>query len=139
MQLTKHTDFAFKALIYLGSMKQELATIQQIADSFQIPKSHLMKVINTLSNHGFVEAVRGKNGGIKLGLAADTISLKDVVVLMEKTLDPFDCVGQDCVILSRCKLKQLFQDAQTSYLHFLDGYHLADIIDKPTAKILHFQ
>jgi Rrf2 family nitric oxide-sensitive transcriptional repressor len=139
MQLTKHTDFAFRALIFLASMKQDLATIQQIADRFKIPKSHLMKVINTLANQGYVKTVRGKNGGTKLAKEPHEISLKEIVVLMEKTLTAFDCVGMECVILRPCKLKRLLDEAQSAYLDYLDDYYLSDLIDDPTTQRLHFR
>jgi DNA-binding IclR family transcriptional regulator len=60
MQLTKHTDFAFRTLIYLAMMEQELTTIQHITDSFDISKSHAMKIVNTLANKGWVKSIRGK-------------------------------------------------------------------------------
>lgn len=63
MQLTKQTDYAFRVLIYLGSQKaDQLTTIQAIADSFDISKSHVMKVVQKLVSHGFVQSVRGPNG-----------------------------------------------------------------------------
>ena len=41
MQLTKHTDYAFRVLIYLISMEEERTTIRTITQAFDISKSHV--------------------------------------------------------------------------------------------------
>ena len=73
MQLTKHTDYAFRVLIYLAGMSEERTTIQAITETFDISKTHLMKVVNELANKGWVASTRGKNGGIRLGVAPESV------------------------------------------------------------------
>lgn len=137
MQLTRHTDYAFRALIYLASMPEQTVTIGTISDVFNIPKSHLMKVISRLTSNGYICSIRGKMGGISLAKPAQDITLKEIVVLMEKTLVPFDCVGQNCLILKSCRLNTAFQGAQSKYLEYLQGYTIADMLDEETAQRIH--
>ena len=61
--MTQHTDYALRVLIYLAANTERLATIQEIAERFEISRSHLMKVVNQLIRNGFVEGLRGKGGG----------------------------------------------------------------------------
>ncbi|RVU85965.1 Rrf2 family transcriptional regulator [Leucothrix sargassi] len=137
MQLTKHTDFAFRSLIFLASMPDELATIKVMAERFEIPKSHLMKVISTLVSNGYVTSVRGKQGGVCLAKPASDISLREIVEVMENTLEPIDCKGQNCVILKECQLKFALAGARDSYLEYLEKISLADIMNEPTSHVLH--
>lgn len=137
MQLTKHTDFAFRSLIFMASMPDEMATIKVISERFKIPKSHLMKVISTLVANGYVKSVRGKQGGVLLAKPATEISLREVVEVMENTLEPIDCIGQECVILKTCQLKSVLAGARDSYLEHLGKFTLADIMNDPTSHILH--
>lgn len=137
MQLTKHTDFAFRSLIFMATMPNELATIKAMAERFDIPKSHLMKVISKLVAHGYVNSVRGKQGGVLLAKPAADITLREVIEVMENTLEPIDCVGQHCVILKTCQLKHALAGARDSYLEHLAGMTLADIVDEPTSITLH--
>ena len=137
MQLTKHTDFAFRSLIFMATMPNELATIKAMAERFDIPKSHLMKVISKLVAHGYVKSVRGKQGGVLLAKPAADITLREVIEVMENTLEPIDCVGQHCVILKTCQLKYALAGARDSYLEHLAGMTLADIVDEPTSITLH--
>lgn len=128
MQLTKHTDFAFRVLIYLASKEEGvLATIKEVTEAFAISRDHVMKIVQKLAKAGFIDAIRGKNGGMRLGKPADQISIKDVVTLMELTLEPVNCVDKPCLILQGCRLRQILYEAQNQFLKHLDQYTLADI------------
>ena len=48
MRLTLHTDYALRILIQVGLNEGKLTTINNIAQSFEISKHHLMKVVNDL-------------------------------------------------------------------------------------------
>lgn len=136
MQLTKHTDYAFRSLMYLALMKTELATIQEIAGKFVIPKSHLMKVINKLVVNEYIISIRGKYGGVKLGKEPGDIRLNEIVLLMETTLKPLDCEAQPCVILESCQLKKLLYAAQQAFFDSLANYTLLDVIDSQSSALL---
>jgi Rrf2 family nitric oxide-sensitive transcriptional repressor len=73
MRLTLHTDFALRVLIQVGLNDGKLTMIKDIAQTFGISKAHLMKVVNNLSQKGYLDTVRGRNGGIRLmqGYGAD--------------------------------------------------------------------
>ena len=137
MQLTKHTDFAFRILIYLSMMQEELTTIKKITDSFDISKSHAMKIVNKLVHAGWIKAVRGKNGGILLGCEASKISLKEVIELMENTLEPVNCNHPPCLISAPCRLRGLLGEAQQQYLNYLAPLTLADLVDTETSKLIN--
>lgn len=137
MQLTKHTDFAFRTLIYLASMQEELTTIETITKKFAISQSHVMKVVNKLVHAGWVEAVRGKNGGIKLGCDAKDVSLTAVIKLMETTLEPVNCNNPPCLISSACTLRGVLWQAQQQYLNYLEPLNLADLVNDKTSSLIN--
>ena len=66
MQLTKFTDYCLRVLIYLSARESALATVSEISTAYGVSHNHLMKVAQHLSSKGYVEAVRGKKGGIRL-------------------------------------------------------------------------
>lgn len=136
MQLTKHTDYAFRVLIYLASIPEnQLSTVQQIAEHFDISRSHIMKVVHKLASVGLVHASRGQSGGIKLGQAKETINLRTVIELMEATLSPVNCDSPICIIRKNCTLKNILFDAQRQFLAHVEQYTLADLAE-PTTTIM---
>jgi Rrf2 family transcriptional regulator, nitric oxide-sensitive transcriptional repressor len=136
MRLTLWTDYALRTLIYLATKDRDLATIGEIAFSFDISKPHLMKVINRLSQQGYVDAVRGKGGGVRLARPAATISLGEVVRDNEETLAVMGCLEQTgfCRIERCCVLKGALQEATRAFMRVLDGFTLADLV-APKAKL----
>ncbi|MFT7558556.1 MAG: Rrf2 family nitric oxide-sensitive transcriptional repressor [Flavobacteriales bacterium] len=137
MQLTKHTDYAFRILIFLAVLdKEKLTTIQQLTEGFDISKSHTMKIVNKLVHQNLVKSVRGKNGGIRLGLAAESINLKDVVKLMEQTLDPVNCDTPVCALKTTCQLKVILLQAQDAYLEHLSKFTIDDLVNQKTTDVI---
>lgn len=135
MQLTQYTDYSLRVLIYLSQKPvQELATITEISEFYGISRNHLVKVVHSLSLNGFVETLRGKNGGIRLARPADKIGIGDVVRSTEPNFDLAECFNQEsnnCIITPACSLKGILNDARRNFIATLDQYTLADTIQKP--------
>ena len=68
MQLSKFTDYAFRALIYLAKNSEENATVDILAERLEISSHHLKKVINKLAKTEYIISSKGRNGGLKLGM-----------------------------------------------------------------------
>lgn len=129
MRLTLHTDYALRALIQIGIADGKLITINDISQSFDVSKQHLMKVVNALSRKGYIETVRGRNGGIRLSHRPRDINIGQVVRDTEE-LDVIGCLGQRgyCPIQRICVLRGALRDATEAFLAELDAYTLADLI-----------
>jgi Rrf2 family transcriptional regulator, nitric oxide-sensitive transcriptional repressor len=135
MRLTLRTDYALRALIYLGTGARRLSTIQEIADAFSLPKTHVMKVINELARHRYVQTLRGKNGGVCLNVAPESIKVGSVVRAMEEDLAVMGCLAQTgfCRIEGCCVLQRALREASHAFLATLDGYTLADLLASRSA------
>ncbi len=130
MRITGYTDYSLRVLIYLAVQGDRLATIQEVADRYQISKNHLMKVVHQLTRKGYLDSVRGKKGGIRLRRAPAEINLGVLVREMEPDLNLVECFGPDntCTISPVCSLKGVLGEALDAFLATLDRYTLADII-----------
>jgi Rrf2 family nitric oxide-sensitive transcriptional repressor len=130
MRLTLHTDYAFRVLIQAGLNGGMLTTISDIAESFDISKQHLMKVVNDLSRSGYLDTVRGRNGGIRLMRDPQHINIGQVVRDIEDKLAVIGCLERKgyCQIERVCVLRGALRDATEAFLDVLDGYTLADLI-----------
>ncbi|WOH38732.1 Rrf2 family transcriptional regulator [Thalassotalea fonticola] len=130
MHITRYTDYSLRVLIYLAINSKQLATINDIAKSYNISKNHLMKIVQQLNLRGYLLATRGKNGGIKLNLAAKQINIGALVREFEHSNKLVECFGENnqCVITSTCQLKQIFAQAQESFYQTLDKFTLADLV-----------
>jgi Rrf2 family nitric oxide-sensitive transcriptional repressor len=136
MRLTKHTDYAFRVLIYLASMPEDrISTVQEIAEKFDVSRSHIMKIVQKLAGAGLIHASRGQHGGIRLGQPKESIDLRRVIELMEATLAPVNCDDPVCIIKKNCTLKNILFEGQRLFLEHVERYTLADLAE-PTVSIV---
>lgn len=130
MRLTLYTDYALRVLIQVGIADGKLITINDIAETFDISKQHLMKIVNDLSQKGYLDTVRGRGGGIRLRRPPRDINIGQVVRDTEDKLDVIGCLEQRgyCRIERVCVLRGALHDATQAFLGILEGYTLADLI-----------
>ena len=132
MRLTVYTDYSLRTLMYLGVRGTEnLTTIQEIADAYQISKNHLMKVTYDLGQHGYIETIRGRGGGIRLAMDPKDINIGEVVRKTEEDFHIVECFNPEsnlCKISPECQLKNALHQALQAYLAVLDSYTLADVL-----------
>lgn len=126
MRLTRYTDYAMRVLLYLGQEPERLCSIAEIARGYGISQNHLMKVVNDLVNAGYLESVRGRNGGIRLARPASVINIGALVRHTEDSLELVECGS--CIIGGACGLTGVLGEALQAFLSVLDGYSLADVI-----------
>ena len=106
MQLTRFTDYALRTLTFLAIQPGDrLSTITEVADTFAISRNHVVKIVHQLGIKGYIETVRGKHGGIRLGRSAVSINLRDVVMDMEHVLCPVDCKRENCRLSGGCRIQ----------------------------------
>lgn len=143
MQLTHYTDYGLRVLIFLSLRGDgQRVTITDIAEHFDIPRNHLVKVVHRLGILNYIHTTRGKNGGIRLGLDADQIRIGDVVRQMETKLDIVDCLSPSpCPIKTQCRLKSILHQAGDAFLNVLDQFTIADLQKAPNQlkALLHWQ
>lgn len=130
MHLTRFTDYSIRVLIFLAVKGEERSTINEIAETFDISRNHLMKVVQELSQKKYVTAIRGKNGGLLLTRDPATIVLGQLVREMEHGMELVECFHSDnsCIITPSCRLRPILNEALTAFLAVLDRYTLADIL-----------
>jgi Rrf2 family nitric oxide-sensitive transcriptional repressor len=133
MQLTKFSDYALRVLMYAEAANDRLVTIDEMASSYEISRAHLMKVVNSLTRAGYLTAVRGRSGGLKLAKPAEKINLGEVVRQTEPDMNLVECfsTGNQCVINGCCRLPAVLRQALKAFLNELDQHTLASVALKP--------
>ncbi len=133
MQLTSFSDYALRVLMFAQAAGDRLVTIAEMAEAYDISRAHLMKVVNALTRAGYLHAVRGRSGGLRLAMPASEIVLGDVVRATEPDFALVECfaTGNQCVITRCCKLQGVLGAALDAFLAVLDQQTLASIALKP--------
>ncbi|MDQ8020335.1 MAG: Rrf2 family transcriptional regulator [Moraxellaceae bacterium] len=127
MRLTRFSDFGLRVLMYLTHERDTPVTIAEIAQQFDVPHNHLVKVANRLGKLGWVTAIRGRNGGLILGVPADTLRLGEVIQQLEECDTLVDCDETPCTLRGRCLLKGALNAGLAAFYDKMNEYSLADV------------
>jgi Rrf2 family nitric oxide-sensitive transcriptional repressor len=133
MRLNLHTDYALRLLMFLA-VKQQQASIDEIAKAYGISRNHLMKVGQRLTELGFVNARRGRGGGLTLSRSPQSINVGELVRLVESTrafVECFDPETSQCRVSGVCGLQSALSLALGDFMARLDQYTLADLVPVP--------
>ena len=133
MRLKSYTAYALRVLMHLAAKPDRLSSIAEIARTYRISHNHLMKVVHDLRKEGFLDAVRGRSGGVRLARPAAEITVGDVVRHTEAGFDLVDCGS--CVIAPACALTAALHEARSAFMTVLDGYSLADLVEDRKAGL----
>ncbi|HTH61753.1 MAG TPA: Rrf2 family transcriptional regulator [Paraburkholderia sp.] len=144
MRLTDYTDYSLRVMLYLALKRDALVTIQEISDAYAISKNHLMKIVQQLGELGWVETIRGRNGGLRLAESSLTLTVGDVVRATEHDFALVGCFETDrdahraCVIEPQCRLKHVLDAARVAFLAELDRHTIGEIAQPaaPLASLL---
>lgn len=124
--------YSLRVLMYCAAcgQREKPANISEIAEAHGISRSHLTKIVMTLSASGWIETTRGRGGGLRLLKPAKDIVLGDVLRQTETDFNLVECFDTQlntCGLNNHCRLKSTLQRALDSYLAVLDGVTLADL------------
>jgi Rrf2 family nitric oxide-sensitive transcriptional repressor len=141
VQLTRYSDYSLRVLIYLALDPNRLVTIEDIARSYDISKTHLMKVVHQLGLAGYVETVRGRGGGLRLARPPEEIGVGELVRATEESMALAECFQPSgrCAIEPACGLRPVLHEALAAFLAVLDRYTVADLVArrrKPLTELL---
>jgi len=125
VKLTRYTDYSLRVLMHLAARPERLSSIGEIARTYAISQNHLMKVVHDLRKEGYVAAVRGRNGGVRLAREPHEINIGEVVRYTEEGFDLVNCGS--CIIAPACGLIGVLGEALGAFMAVLDRHTLADL------------
>lgn len=129
MRITRFSDMGLRVLIYLAGADKHraLVTVAEIAKQFDLPQNHLVKVVGHLARFGWIQALRGRKGGLLLKADPTTLRLGLVLRQLEGDAELVDCEAQRCHLSKDCVLRGALAAGLRSFYEAMDRYVLADV------------
>ena len=131
MRLNKTTGHAIRILIDCARAKDQRVKVAEIADRLGIARQNAFKIVNNLARAGFLVALRGRNGGVRLSRPAGEIRIGDVVRATEVTVvvvDGVDEVRSQDAAKRGPAINRILDDALEAFISVLDEHTLADMV-----------
>lgn len=131
MRLTIRTNLALRTLMMCAVNAGRTVRKHEIAEACNASENHLAQVINTLAQLRFVQTVRGRHGGLRLGVQMERISVGAVFRAFEAGVpfaECFDPAANTCPLTSACSLRNALAAALEAFYGSLDRVSLADLV-----------
>lgn len=131
MRLTRQTNHAIRILMYCALRGPALSRVAEIATAYSVSELFLFKILQPLVEAGFIETVRGRNGGIRLRRPAEEITLRAVVEATEENFALAECFEtgvSDCPLIGDCGLNSVLHEALDAFLGALARHTIADLV-----------
>jgi Rrf2 family nitric oxide-sensitive transcriptional repressor len=129
VHLTQFSDYSLRLALYLACHPERVTSVDEVSRAFGISRHHLVKVVQTLTDLGVVEAQRGRGGGMRLAMPPSAINVGWLIRQTEPHFNLVECFEPEtntCPIAPACGLKGALHRAQQAFLDVLDKYHLDD-------------
>ena len=130
--IKRHTDYAFRSLVYLASLPGQVIAAREIADSQDVPVEFLQKIMQRFVKNGIVNSHRGAQGGFSLAKNPAGITVLDIIEVMQGPVVMNRCLlGKDgCPHAPKCPLKNSWIDVEEKLAAYFDGITLKDLVDE---------
>lgn len=82
--LSKRCTYGIQALMYVAAVEQEgFVPIRRISDDLGISHPFLAKIVQDLARSGILESLRGPNGGVRMGVPAERLTIKQLILALD--------------------------------------------------------
>jgi Rrf2 family protein len=135
MRLTKSTSHAIRILIDCARAEGRLVKVAELSQRLQITQQNAFKIVNLLARAGLIEAMRGRNGGVRLARPAQEVRIGDVVRATEVTHVEIEDGSAGRRPKRDHGVNQILDDALGAFIDVLDQHTLADMAaSQPDAR-----
>lgn len=137
LQVSKKVEYALRAAVYLASHDEDrMVSFREVADSQDVPREFLAKILRTLVCAGLVDSSRGAHGGYKLARAASTITFLDVIEAADGAIALNDCCdnGRGCDRAPQCSMENIWRRGEQAMKQVFADVRLSDIACQDVLK-----
>jgi Rrf2 family protein len=136
--LCNKTKYALKALQVLAKeYGQGPVLISEIARRENIPPKFLELILLDLKNQGILQSKKGKGGGYFLARSPQSVTVGQIVRVMEGPLALLPCVSRTSYMRCRecrdertCGIRIVLKDVRDATAKILDSTTLADVLKR---------
>jgi Rrf2 family protein len=137
MKLSTRGRYGLRALLDLAVHQGEgMVLLKDIARRQEVSLPYLEHLITPLITAGLVKSTRGARGGVLLIRPPAEVKLTEVVLLLEGSIAPVDCVNDPkvCSRAAACVTRDIWIQIKDAMTQVLDSTTLQDLVERQRQK-----
>ena len=133
MKLTTRSEYALLAMVHLArSAPDGYLSASDISGARRIPHKYLEQILLALKQSRLLRSRKGHQGGYRLARPAESISLAEIVRLLDGALAPTESVSryfyEPTPIEGEGRLLNVFREIRDHVAAKLESTSLADVV-----------
>lgn len=136
MKLSVKVDYACRVLAQLARKRggDGLAHIEDLSRLEAVPANYLVQILSELRNGGLITSRRGKQGGYALARKPETITLLEIVRVIEGDLLDVTTAGEG---QSGRQVNQVWQDIRVAFEESARAVTLDKLVPKASESMYY--
>lgn len=136
--LSNSCRYGIRAILYLASKdaRNNKIGIRQISEDLKLPTPYLAKILQNLVKYHVLSSTKGPNGGFSLLRKPESITLLDIVKIIDGKEVLTDCVihNGSCNSVKKsmkpCPVHDDYSKIRTDLINMFKGKTIAEIVKK---------
>lgn len=140
MNISAKSSYGLRAILDLSlHFDQGYVQSSDIAARQNIPESYLVQLLNLMGKGGLVRSLRGPKGGHELAKPPDEVTIMDVLILLEGSID-ISNVGEKQMKgeTGIDVFQEIWSDVETAIKNLLTSVSFGDLCLKYQREQKHF-
>lgn len=142
--LSRKAKYALQAMLFLAdNYGQGPLLISEMARREAIPQKFLEMILLELKNSGLLQSKKGKGGGYTLARPPDSVSVGQILRVVEGPLAPLPCVSrtaykrcEECRDERSCGIRIVMKEVHEASTRILDNTNLKDVLRRSALESL---
>ena len=130
MNLSKTSIYAVRLMVNLAKRnRNNLVMVEDIAAEERIPKHYAAKILQRLAKFELLDSYKGRGGGFRLSKKALTISVFEILEIMDGTINLDKCLFEfrGCTNDNPCDFCKEWKSVSNEIQRLLCDYRLGDL------------
>lgn len=131
MKISTKGRYALKVMIDLAQNSNgKYIPLSDIAKRQEISNKYLEQIVAMLNKAGYLETLRGNNGGYKLAKEPKDYTVGDILRATEGDIAPTSCIREEkCKQAENCTTYKFWDGLDKVINEYIDSKTLADIVN----------
>lgn len=129
LKISDATALGLHAMIILAQNRERLVSVKEIATKLDISANHLSKVMQRLNKAGYIDSIKGFNGGFKLTVPPEEITFLQIFELFDGKLKSSSCLLPTQKCEGKCILGDLVSSVNKQVKEKFENTKLSDFIN----------
>lgn len=128
LRISEAASIALHAMMMLAKNNDKLLSVKEISKELDISANHLSKVMQRLNKAGFIESIKGYNGGFRLSVDPEKVTFLEIYELFDGKLQGVDCLLSRDASSCKCIFGGLIASINKQVKEKFESTKLSDFI-----------